>query len=185
MSAPRPASRPRRVAALVGAFAAVTCVVELRQATAAAPHSALAGALLPPAGAVRRVAPPTTARTTAPTTAAPATFGPAAAAPRPSSARASASPAVGPVTLTGDPVDVGYGTVQVQITMQGGRITGVTALSLPSGGRSSDISSYAAPQLRAETLQAQTAGIDAVSGASYTSAGYARSLQSALDRAAG
>jgi len=61
----------------------------------------------------------------------------------------------------------------------------VSALSLPQGGRSSDISRYAAPQLRREALSAQSAHIDTVSGASYTSAGYAMSLQSALDKRGG
>lgn len=57
------------------------------------------------------------------------------------------------------------------------------AVQLPSGGRSSDISSYAAPQLRTEVLAAQSASIDTVSGASFTSEGYARSVQAALDAA--
>jgi uncharacterized protein with FMN-binding domain len=86
------------------------------------------------------------------------------------------------VTVTGNPFDVGYGVVQVRVTLRGHRIVDVSALSLPSGGRSSDISAYAAPQLRREALARQSARIDTVSGASYTSAGYARSLQSALDR---
>jgi uncharacterized protein with FMN-binding domain len=83
--------------------------------------------------------------------------------------------------VTGRPYDVGYGVVQVRITLVGSHLRDVTALSLPQGGRSSDISSYAAPRLRQEALAAQSARIDTVSGASYTSAGYARSLQSALD----
>jgi uncharacterized protein with FMN-binding domain len=84
--------------------------------------------------------------------------------------------------LVGRPYDVQYGIVQVKVTMSGRRITDVTAMSLPQGGRSSDISGFAAPQLRREVLKAQSAKIDTVSGASYTSAGYAESLQSALDR---
>jgi FMN-binding domain len=86
-------------------------------------------------------------------------------------------------TVVGGAYDVGYGTVQVRVTLHGRRITGVTALQLPSGGRSSQISGYAAPRLRHEALAAQSAHIDTVSGASYTSAGYASSLQSALNRA--
>ena len=68
------------------------------------------------------------------------------------------------------------------MTISGTRITDVTSMSLPEGGRSGDISKYAAPQLRREALTAQSAHIDSVSGASYTSAGYAMSLQSALDQ---
>jgi uncharacterized protein with FMN-binding domain len=84
--------------------------------------------------------------------------------------------------LVGRAYDVSYGVVQVKVTMTGQRITDVTPLQLPEGGRSGDISQFAAPQLRREALTAQSAHIDTVSGASYTSAGYARSLQSALDR---
>ena len=73
--------------------------------------------------------------------------------------------------------------VQVRVTFTGNTIADVTAVSLPQGGRSSDISAMAAPQLRREALAAQSANINAVSGASYTSAGYARSLQSAIDKA--
>lgn len=62
------------------------------------------------------------------------------------------------------------------------RITAGPALSLPRRGRASDISAYVAP-LRQEALSAQTAAIDAVSGASYTRQGYAQSLQSARDAA--
>lgn len=85
--------------------------------------------------------------------------------------------------ILGKRYDVGYGVVRVRVTLDGRRISDVTPLSLPEGGRSSDISAYAAPQLRREALAAQSARIDTVSGASYTSAGYARSLQSALDQA--
>ena len=83
--------------------------------------------------------------------------------------------------VVGKTYDVGYGVVQVKVTLNGTRITDVTPMSLPEGGRSGDISQYAAPQLRREALAAQSANIDSVSGASYTSAGYAKSLQSALD----
>jgi uncharacterized protein with FMN-binding domain len=85
--------------------------------------------------------------------------------------------------VTGASYDVSYGLVQVRVTVSGSRILDVTAVSLPQGGRSSDISAMAGPQLRREALAAQSAHIDSVSGASYTSAGYANSLQSALDKA--
>ena len=86
--------------------------------------------------------------------------------------------------LTGQAVDIPFGTVQVKVTMQNGKITDVQALQLPRGGHSGQISSYAAPQLRSEALQAQSANIDTISGATYTSQGYAQSLQSALSQAA-
>jgi uncharacterized protein with FMN-binding domain len=89
-------------------------------------------------------------------------------------------------TVTGDTVQTDYGPVQVRVTLVGGRITGVTALQSPSGNpRSEEIASYSIPQLTREAIAAQSAHIDAVSGASYTSAGYTQSLQSALDRAGG
>lgn len=81
-----------------------------------------------------------------------------------------------------------FGTVQVRAVVKGGKLIDVVALHLTdSGGRSVSISAYSAPILRREALAAGSARINAVSGASYTSAGYIQSLQSALDaaRAAG
>jgi uncharacterized protein with FMN-binding domain len=89
-------------------------------------------------------------------------------------------------TFTGQDVSMRYGDVQVQVTISGGAVTDVTALQLPNGdGHSSRISSIVEPMLRSEALQAQTASIDLISGATYTSGAYQQSLQSALDTAAG
>ncbi len=86
-------------------------------------------------------------------------------------------------TVKGATVQTRFGPVQVAVTVQGGQITDVTALQLPSGDRhSSSISQAVEPMLRDEALQAQSANIDLISGATYTSTGYARSLQSALDQ---
>ncbi len=88
-------------------------------------------------------------------------------------------------TFTGQDVSMRYGDVQVQVTISGGAITDVTALQLPGGdGRSERLSSIAGPMLRSAALQAQSANIDLVSGATYTSDAYQQSLQSALDAAA-
>jgi uncharacterized protein with FMN-binding domain len=87
-------------------------------------------------------------------------------------------------TLTGSTVSTRYGDVQVQVTISNGSITAVTALQLPSGGRSGQISSYVEPILSSEAMTAQSANIDVVSGATYTSEAYQNSLQSALDKAA-
>ncbi|MGZ6312192.1 MAG: FMN-binding protein [Candidatus Limnocylindrales bacterium] len=88
--------------------------------------------------------------------------------------------------FTGQVASTQFGPVQVQVTLANGRITDVTALQLPSDHRrSQQISSYAEPILRSEALQAQSAQIDLVSGATYTSEAYAQSLQSALDQAHG
>jgi uncharacterized protein with FMN-binding domain len=93
------------------------------------------------------------------------------------------SPAADQV-VTGPVVDNRYGPVQVRVTLRSGRIVDVTAVQLPSDrNRSRAISNYAAPILSQEALAAQGARIDSVSGASYTSDGYAQSLQAALDQA--
>lgn len=87
-------------------------------------------------------------------------------------------------TFTGETAQTRYGPVQVQITVADGKITDVTALQLTnSDGRSVQISQQAAPILRQEALQAQSAQIQAVSGATFTSTGYTTSLQSAIDQA--
>ncbi|WP_328329242.1 MULTISPECIES: FMN-binding protein [unclassified Streptomyces] len=86
-------------------------------------------------------------------------------------------------TYTGDPVGTQYGTVQVAATLTGGRLTGVRVLQAPDqNGRDQQIASYALPRLTQEAVGANSAHIDAVSGASYTSQGYMQSLQSALDK---
>jgi uncharacterized protein with FMN-binding domain len=74
--------------------------------------------------------------------------------------------------------------VQVEVTVSGGRLVDVQALQLPQDReRSAEISDVAAPILRREALAAQGGPIDAVSGATYTSESYARSLQAAIDLA--
>lgn len=86
-------------------------------------------------------------------------------------------------TVTGSLVATRYGDVEVQVTITGGTITAVTAIELPTGGRSGRISDSAGPILASEALTAQSANIDIVSGATYTSEAYAQSLQAALDQA--
>jgi uncharacterized protein with FMN-binding domain len=107
-----------------------------------------------------------------------------APASAPSAAKSSA-PAAANVTrsVTGDTAQTQYGPVQVEITMTGTKITAATALQHPTGGQSDQINANAVPKLNQEAVTAQSASIDAVSGASYTSAGYKQSLQSALDKA--
>ncbi len=87
-------------------------------------------------------------------------------------------------TVTGPTVSTRWGDVQVSVTVDGSQLTDVTALQLPDGdGRSSSISARVEPTLRSQALAAQGANIDGVSGATYTSVAYARSLQAALDSA--
>lgn len=85
--------------------------------------------------------------------------------------------------VDGPVVDTRYGPVQVEIVVQDGTISDVVALQLPTGRRSGQISQAAEPILHDEALQAQSAAIDLVSGATYTSDAYAQSLQAAIDQA--
>jgi uncharacterized protein with FMN-binding domain len=99
-------------------------------------------------------------------------------------AGAAPSSAAAPTTYRGTAAQTRYGTVQVAVTVNAGRITNVSFLQLTShDGRSAEINSRAAPVLLKETLSAQSGNIDTVSGATYTSDGYVTSLQSALDQA--
>jgi uncharacterized protein with FMN-binding domain len=81
-------------------------------------------------------------------------------------------------------VQTQWGPVQVALSISGSRITGVSVPQYPQGNPTDDqINGYALPILVDETMSAQSAQIDMVSGATYTSGGYVQSLQSALDRA--
>jgi uncharacterized protein with FMN-binding domain len=101
------------------------------------------------------------------------------ASPSPS-ATAAAKPSN--LVVNGSVAQTRWGPVQVQVTIAGGKITNVTALQQPTGnGRDQEINDYALPILHDEAVQAQSARVDAVSGATVTSGGYIESLQSALD----
>lgn len=77
-----------------------------------------------------------------------------------------------------------YGIVQVQATITDGKITDVTALAYPDRERRDvEINEQAIPELRNQVLAAQSANVQGVSGATYTTEGYLTSLQSALDAA--
>jgi uncharacterized protein with FMN-binding domain len=112
------------------------------------------------------------------TTAAAPSATPTATATATATAKSSASR-----TATGDAVSTRYGDAQVRVTVQGGKIVKIEALQLQGNDpRSQMISSSAEPTLQQEALTKQSAAIDAVSGATFTSASYAQSLQSALDK---
>ncbi|MEV7216217.1 FMN-binding protein [Kitasatospora cineracea] len=86
-------------------------------------------------------------------------------------------------TVTGSAVNTRYGPVQVKVTVAGGKISKIDVVQYPTRDRrDQEINSSAIPQLNQEALAAQSADIDVVSGATYTSDGYTRSLQSALDQ---
>ncbi|MEZ5185187.1 MAG: FMN-binding protein [Candidatus Nanopelagicales bacterium] len=87
-------------------------------------------------------------------------------------------------TVTGSSAQTQWGPVQVQITVSGSQITDVQVLEYPSDNpKDQQINNYALPILVSETLDAQSADIDMVSGATVTSVGYLQSLQAALDEA--
>ena len=90
----------------------------------------------------------------------------------------------GSTTVTGEVAQTQWGPVQVQLTLDSGKITAVNVVQYPNGNhRDVEINDYALPILIDETVKAQNAQIDMVSGATVTSDGYIRSLQSALDQA--
>ncbi len=97
-------------------------------------------------------------------------------------ASASASPTTASSTATGPHVNYNFGVLAVKITVSGGKISKVGVAYLNDGGnpQSQYIDQQAIPILEQQALQAQSANIQGVSGASYTSAGFTQSLQSAL-----
>jgi uncharacterized protein with FMN-binding domain len=87
-------------------------------------------------------------------------------------------------TVTGTAADTRYGPVQVKVTFTGTKISKIDVVQYPTeSGRDQQINSYALPILNQEAMTAQSAQIDAVSGATFTSDGYTQSLQSAIDQA--
>jgi len=101
----------------------------------------------------------------------------------PTGSQAASLPA-GETATTGHAANTVYGPVQIQLIEKNGKIVKVAVLEQPTSTiHDIQIGEFAFPKLISETLAAQNAKIDAVSGASYTSAGYIQSLQSALDQA--
>jgi uncharacterized protein with FMN-binding domain len=119
------------------------------------------------------------------------TFGtlPAAGGPAPQGAAPAAGAAAGTATAAkstfdGAVSDTRYGPVQVRITVAGGKFTAADAIQLPHGNSYDEqVNQYAVPILSQEAVAAQSSKINLISGATYTSDGYMRSLQSALDQA--
>ena len=85
-------------------------------------------------------------------------------------------------SFTGDPISIRYGTVQVKITVQGGKIVDAQAVKAPTGSNDR-YTQMAVPRLREQTIAAQNANIQGVSGASFTSYGWYKSLVSAIAKA--
>jgi uncharacterized protein with FMN-binding domain len=115
-------------------------------------------------------------------------------APAPTSTGASGTPTTVPASTTtvpattqsatGAAINYNFGVLSVSVTVSGTKITKVDIASLDDGGnfRSQSIDQQSIPILEQQALQAQSANIQGVSGASYTSAGFERSLQAALDQ---
>ena len=85
-------------------------------------------------------------------------------------------------TYTGKSTSTEWGDVQVKITVASGKITQITVLKHPTGGKSDEINSRSLPTYKQEALAAQSANINQVSGATETYKGFTGSLQSAWPR---
>ena len=161
----------RITAGLAATTAGIALVIGVKASSASAPRSALAAsgqALRGPQGTPEAGA--------SPGSASPGTTGTGTTGTGQQKASTTGS-------YTGSTVDTRYGPVQVRAVVKAGKLTNVVVLQQTDGGRSSQIDSYALPILTTEALKAQSADIDVVSGATYTSQGYAQSLQAALDAA--
>lgn len=87
-------------------------------------------------------------------------------------------------SYTGDVADAFYGNVQVKVVISGGKITDVVFLDHPQDRRTSQmINDQAMPMLTQETISAQSANVDIISGATQTSNAFIQSLQTALAKA--
>jgi uncharacterized protein with FMN-binding domain len=145
----------------------------LQHLDAAASAGTASSLIATPTAAVPVAAPVTTAAT-------PAAAGAAATAATPTVPASGLSDG----TYVGESFTNRWGVVQVQMTVSGGTISSVDALQLPNeDGKSVSINSRAYPQLVQMSLTAQSADVDTVSGATYTSEGYRDSLQTAIDAA--
>jgi len=152
-------------------------------------------------GAILAITPPQLSSTTsiasgvpqATPTAAPSAMGNAQPTKKPAAKpTASAQPTTAPTaaqpsgatngSFTGDPVTMRYGIVQVKITVQNGKITDAQAVKAPTGSNDR-YTQMAVPRLREQTITAQSANIQGVSGASFTSYGWYTSLVSAIAKA--
>lgn len=109
---------------------------------------------------------------------------PGLATPGPTTSQSGSSTGYKDGTYTGNVADAFYGNVQVAVTISGGRITDVNFLQYPNDRSTSiEINTQAMPYLKQEAIQAQSAQVNGVTGASQTSRAFIESLQSALDKA--
>lgn len=178
----------RKTTSVIVGVASATAIAASWAAGLAPKHPAVGGVTLsaPPASTSRSTGDASGGSAAARTSGAPPahTKSGSKGASKSGSSSASRPAAARPRTVDGGVASTQYGNVQVAITVTGSHITDVTALHLTdSSGHSVRISDYAAPILRKEALAKQSAQIDMVSGATYTSEAYQQSLQSAIDAA--
>lgn len=161
--------------ALVSTFVGLVLLLSFKSHSAGAPKPALA--LGPDSGSG-------SGSVSATSTSAPPTTDSGSPAPRTSATRSkAATPTAASGVFTGSPIDTRYGTMQVAAVVRSGKLVDIRVLQETDGGRSHEIDAASIPLLKSEALSAQSARINVVSGATYTSEGYAQSLQSALDQA--
>lgn len=126
--------------------------------------------------------PSPTSNPSAASTAAPVANSPTQAPPQPTKASPRGQYKDG--TYTGSSADAFYGNIQVQAIISGGKLTDIRFLQYPNDRQTSiEINSQAMPMLRQEAIQAQSANVNIISGASDTSAAFIQSLGSALSQA--
>lgn len=154
--------------------------------------SSLAFSVAPPAtgsattttlGGSTTTSPPSTTTSTTPRTVTSTTTRTSTTTP-PTTTTTTTAPPTASRTATGSLVDYSYGILSVKVTVTGSKIVKVSIASINDGGNylSQSIDSRSIPQLEQQALAVQSASIQGVSGASYTSAGFAQSLQSALGK---
>jgi uncharacterized protein with FMN-binding domain len=175
----------RFVAVFVATVAGLVVLLSFKTTPAKAPRAAALSTATP--GATSATSSSAAVSSSAASSATSATS--SSAAPTSAAATASSASSTTTKTVTGTTVDVSeggrsFGVVQVRLTLTNGKITAATAIQFPEDdSHSAQISQFSIPTLSQEVLSKQSASIDAVSGATYTSEAYAQSVQAALDAA--
>lgn len=170
----------RVILSILGTAVAVVALLSFKSHSPLQPSGALPSAVLPQVAAPGR--PGTSHATSAP----PLHPGPASTSGTARATQSTLTHSTGAASRTtlGSVVQTRYGIVQVKVVTVGSKITGVSFAQLTAfDGRSASINGDAGPVLLQQTLTAQNAQVDGVSGATYTSDGYRTSLQYALDHA--
>lgn len=165
----------RSTAAAVGTLTGAALIIGVRLSVTPAAAPVASAPVADVAGATTTSAPPASSSSKKPA-------GSSSGKKKASATSAAPKSGLKDGSFAGSGVKDPYGTVQVSIKIEGGKITAADA-TYPTAGNSATINPGAVKTLKEETLTAQSAKVAAVSGATYTSAAYAQSLQSALDSA--